>query len=255
MSLLADIAHRGRRIQPAATDPRPSPTGLLVRVVTALACGLLGLALVVQVRSSEELGTRLDVQREEDLARILSDLSGQSDRLQEEITDLRLTLLAFESSAGRDEVALRTLQQRLDDLRILAGAVAATGQGIVLTIDDPAGQMTQERLVDTLQELRAAGAEVIAVNGTRLVASSAVVERDGQLLLDGAGLSAPYEVAAIGPPETIAEALNIPGGAVDALEALSGVRTVVRLRTDLTLPPRGEPVEFVHGEPVAAQSG
>ncbi len=156
-----------------------------------------------------------------------------------------------ESSAERDELALRTLRERLDDLRIVAGAVAVEGEGLLLTIDDPGDQMSQERLVDTIQELRAAGAEAIAVNGVRLIASSGVVTDDDRLFLDGHLLAAPYEVGAIGSAQTMAEALNIPGGVVDVLEALPGVRTVIAPRAHVTLPARTEPFQFVEGEPLA----
>jgi uncharacterized protein YlxW (UPF0749 family) len=50
----------------------------------------------------------------------------------------------------------------------------------------------------------------------------------------------------------MAEALNIPGGAVDALDALAGVRAVVETRQELTLAARDEAVEFVHGGPVGS---
>lgn len=222
----------------------------LLRAGVALACGLLGFVLVAQVRATENVGERLQGEREEDLAQILSNLSAEADRLTLEITDQRLTLLALQNAAQGDQVALRTLEQRLEELRILAGVVAAEGEGVVFTIHDPEGQVRQDLLVDAIQELRDAGAEAMAVNGIRLVVSSAFSIRNDRLLLDGQRLSAPYRIAAIGPAETMAKALAIPGGAIDTLQAREGVRAEVEQLEQLEVPARPEPVPFVFGEPV-----
>ena len=226
-----------------------------LRIASILACALAGFLLVAQFRATEDFDERLTVEREEDLARILADLSTQSDRLQEEITSLRLTLLAFENSAESEDLALRSLQTRLNELRILAGTVKVEGEGVRITVEDPEQQLTQDLLVDTVQELRDAGAEAIAVNDVRLVASSAFTTRNGKLILDGTPLTAPLVVAAIGPSDTIAKALAIPGGALDTLQARPQVAARVETLEELTIPARPEQVPFVFGEPVPVDAG
>lgn len=221
-----------------------------LRIASVLALMLLGFLLVTQLRATENIDERLDVEREEDLARILADLSTQSDRLQEEITTLRLTLLAFENSAQTEELALRSLRRRLNELQILAGTVEVEGQGVRMLIDDPRGEVTQELLVDTVQELRDAGAEAIAVNDIRLLASSAFTTRNNRLVLDDQPLEAPITIQAIGPSQTIAEALAIPGGAVDSLQAKPDVVARVETLEQMTVPARPDAQAFVYGEPI-----
>src|SRR5680860_1886803 len=118
---------------------------LALRIGAAVASGLLGFLLIAQLQGTEDLGDRLASEREEDLAAILSDLSAEADRLQTEITELRLTLIEFESSAERDELALRSLRRRLDDLRILAGVVATEGEDPQIV--QPPSQAPQRQLV------------------------------------------------------------------------------------------------------------
>ena len=48
----------------------------------------------------------------------------------------------------------------------------------------------------------------------------------GALSVDGQTLSPPYSVVAIGDPPTLAAAVNIPGGAVDAIEPVWGTIAV-----------------------------
>lgn len=244
-----------REPRPEAPEPQPVSGRSWLRVASVLACMLLGFLMVAQFRATEDIDERLEIEREEDLARILADLSTQSDRLQEEITSLRLTLLAFENSAESEDLALQSLQSRLNELRILAGTVDVEGEGIRMAVADPESQVTQDLLVDAVQELRDAGAEAIAVNEVRLVASSAFTTRNGKLVLDGTPLEAPLTVTAIGPGETIAKALAIPGGAVDTLQARPQVTAHVETLEELTIPARPEPVPFVFGEPVPVERG
>lgn len=216
-----------------------------------LACGLFGFFLVAQLQASENLGAQLEGEREEDLAAILANLSAETDRLQNELTDLRLTLLAFEESAERDGLARRSLERRLADFSILAGVVAAEGEGVVLTIEDPRGAIGPEHLVDAVQELRDAGAEAMDVNGNRVLVSSSFTVRNRRLLIDGTPIDSPYRIAAVGPAETMARALAIPGGVIDTLErAGEAVVSEVRQRAELTVPARSDPTPFVFGEPV-----
>jgi uncharacterized protein YlxW (UPF0749 family) len=220
---------------------------------SVLACIALGFLLVAQFQATENLGERLDIEREEDLAQILADLSAQSDRLQDEITSLRLTLLAFENSAETEELAVRSLRRRLNELRILAGTVPVEGQGVRMTVEDPQRQVTQELMVDTVQELRDAGAEAIAINDTRLIASSAFTTRNERLLLDGGPLEPPIVITAIGPSDTISKALAIPGGAIDSLQSRPEVTTRVESLEELAVPARPDSAPFVFGEPIPPQ--
>jgi uncharacterized protein YlxW (UPF0749 family) len=221
-----------------------------LRLAVAAACGLLGFVLVAQVRATESVGDRLHVERQEDLARILAELSGQSDRLQREVAELRLTLVEFETSAEGEELARRSLEHRLDDLRVLTGVMPVEGEGVILTVEDPDLLVTQDAFVDVVQELRDAGAEAIAVNDIRLVVSSSFTTRNERVLLDRLLLEPPYRMVAIGPATTIATALGIPGGAIDSLHLSAGVTATVETREDLTLPAAGDLPSFVFGQPV-----
>lgn len=240
----------------AAPWSRPQRRGPGTRVSVALVCGLLGFLIMTQLQANDDVGLRLEGEREEDLAAILANLSAETDRLQAESTDLRLTLLAFEESAERDGLALRNLERRLQDFSILAGVVAAEGEGVVLTLEDPRGMLGTDHLVDAVQELRDAGAEAIDVNGVRLVVSSAFTVRNDRLLVDGVPLTPPYRVAAVGPAETMARALAIPGGVIDTIQrADDEVATDVATRAQLMVPARADIPQFVFGQPRTADDG
>lgn len=188
----------------------------------AITVALLGFLLAIQLRSQQGLADRLAVEREEDLGQILTELTARSDRLLEEIVDLRVSLAKTEGTEERERALVDAAREQLRALQVLLGVVPVKGQGIVVTIDDPQSAVGSEVLLDAVQELRDAGAEAIEVNRVRVVASTAFTGEPGALIAGAARLTRPYVIEAIGSPATLAEAMRIPGGVVDALAARAG---------------------------------
>lgn len=245
------VPERARRAPPLGALRRRPPFGLVLRLGIVSVSAMLGFLLVAQVRAVEDFDQRLAVEREEDLTRLLSDLTDQSDELARQITERRLLLYEFEVNSEREELAVASLRERLDDLRILTGEVPAVGdEGVQLTISDPSGQVGQDQLVDAIQELRDAGAEALALNGVRLVAQSGITTRNGRLVVDGQPIESPYRIESIGPARAMAQGLAIPGGVESALRAREGVEVTVETLGQVTLPARANPVPYVYAEPV-----
>lgn len=199
------------------------------QAVVGLMAAILGFALVVQLRSTQ--GTaQFASARQEDLVRILDDLSQRSERLRQEIEELERTRDRLTGGAGQSAAALEESRRRQAVLRILAGTVAAAGPGIELTIGDPERSVTSEVLLNTMQELRDAGAEAMQVNGVRLVGASWFSDTPGGVVADGTPLRAPYVFRAVGDPHTLADALGIPGGVLDQVAGRSGATSQVAER-------------------------
>ena len=77
-------------------------------------------------------------------------------------------------------------------------------------------------LLDTLQELRDAGAEAIEINSIRVVASTFFTDGEGSISISGTEVSAPYVVTAIGDGSTLASAMEIPGGVTNSVRSVGG---------------------------------
>ena len=221
-------------------------------VLVVLATAVVGFLLVSQLRTTERFSQRLEAESEEDLARILASLTGEADALRDEIGDLKLQLADLRATSRQDDSAERAAEQQLQALSVLAGTVAVTGPGLVLAIEDPEGAVGYDTLIDAVQELRDAGAEALAVNGRRVGVASAFSERDGRLVLDGAPLSPPYRITAIGQPTTLEGGLKIPGGVLDTLEALGGVRSEVTRSAKLDVPALARAPAFRVARPVGS---
>ena len=211
-----------------------------LRRVDALVAALLlvlGFAAVVQVRSTRE--EPLDTARQEDLVQILDELSNREERLRAEVAALEQTRTELTTGGGRTGAALEEAQRRAQLLGVLAGTVPATGPGLLLTITDPDERIGPEVLLDALEELRAAGAEAVQLEGpvdlsvdpsrasvgeaVRVVVSTALVEGpEGGVEVDGTVLYAPYRFVVVGDPGTLSSAVAIPGGVVDNVQQRGG---------------------------------
>ncbi|GAA1751986.1 DUF881 domain-containing protein [Luedemannella helvata] len=195
--------------------------------VIGLLVGLLGFALVVQLRSNTG-DAQLQNTRPEDLVRILSDLNAREERLRSEIGNLQLTRSQLASGAQGREAALAEARRRADELGILAGTLPAVGEGLRIQLvpdrDDPIKAAT---VLDAVEELRGAGAEAMQITGNngasvRIVASTYFVDSSAGLTVDGTTLTAPYTITVIGPAQTMSTALTIPGGVADAVQRDGG---------------------------------
>lgn len=197
-----------------------------------LLCVALGVAIVTQARQTES-GDALETARPADLLVLLDSLQQREAALNTEVADLQRTLDALTASGSDDQAAIENARSRLAALSILIGTVAATGPGVMLTIDDTSSGVSAESMLDVLNELRAAGAEAIQIGGSpaasvRVGVDTWVAGSPGALVVDGVTMSPPYTVAAIGDPATLAAAMNIPGGAMDSLERVGGSMTVIQ---------------------------
>ncbi|GGJ56687.1 DUF881 domain-containing protein [Streptomyces brasiliensis] len=213
-----------QRLVKGLWPPRVSRAQLIVAV---LLFGL-GFGLAVQVASNSDSDSALRGARQEDLVRILDELDDRTQRLEDEKTGLEKQRQELQSSSDQASEARKQTAEKERQLGILAGTVAAEGPGITMTIDDTKGTVQADMLLDAIQELRAAGAEAIEVNGVRVVAGTYLTDSGKTVSVDGNKINAPYRFKVIGKPQDLEPALNIPGGVVQTLEKEQATVTVER---------------------------
>lgn len=188
---------------------------------------VLGFAAVSAARGTTTSGLLLTA-REDEVVRVLDDLTERQTRL--EIEQRALEATRDRLLSGSEEQRLAVARARADALAILAGTVPATGPGIRMTITDRDGVVDYTVLLDAVQELRDAGAEAIQIGDVRVVASTWFDDApDGiGLVVSGTRLAPPYTVLAIGESATLATALDIPGGVSDTVRTAGGRITITQ---------------------------
>jgi uncharacterized protein YlxW (UPF0749 family) len=209
----------------------------------ALVCFILGVLLVLQLRSTGRAATASA--NTSDQARVLSTLVESNAGLRDEIAGLEAQLARLDPANREERNA--ALQIELGRLLVVSGDSVAMGPGVRV---DVSGQINPLDMQDLVNEMRNAGAEAITLNRQRISVRS-VVARDGnELVLDGVRLAAPYSLEAIAQPDTIEKALLRRGGLVSLLEyAYPGLKITVSKSDGLVLPARGEKDTFRFAQP------
>ena len=178
-----------------------------VQVTLAIALLVLGFLIAAQI-AAEGPRNRYSTEERSPLIETALGLQSQQEALKADIVSLRTRIGELEAQDPGAADSLRRLYRELEDARLAAGLIAVTGRGLAFRLEDGTqgggglDALVTARDVRTLiEELWLAGAEGIAVNGERIVGSSAVLDIGGSILANSAYLSPPYTVTAIGPSD------------------------------------------------------
>jgi uncharacterized protein YlxW (UPF0749 family) len=187
------------------------------QILAAVILFVVGAAGVMQIKSNAADDTYASARRE-DLIQLLDGLSEESRRLEGEIAQLEQTRSNLQSGADTQRVARDEARKHFDELSILAGTAAAQGPGIRMRIADPKAAVDSGVLLDAVEEMRDAGAEVIEVNNTiRIVGSTWFGADDRGLVIDGKPVGRPITFEVIGDPNSLEEAARFRGGIVSEI--------------------------------------
>lgn len=155
-----------------------------------------------------------------------------------------IAALQAEALSSADPAMVEALRQA----EVASGAVAVSGPGLVVELDDPEGADDRDadpgsRVQDVdlqivTNALWASGAEAVAINGQRLTALSAIRNAGSAVLVDLAPIVAPYRVEAVGDARAIQTgfARSAAAGHLALLSGTYGITSSVRAADELTLP-------------------
>jgi uncharacterized protein YlxW (UPF0749 family) len=195
-----------------------------------LGVALLGLGFLVAAQlAAEGPRVRYTTQERSPLVETANELQADQEVLKTSILDLRARIQAAEGAGEGSAALVSDLNDQLQAARIAAGLIPLTGSGIVLQLEDslqpadPEGNSSDllvgaRDLRTIVEELWAAGAEAIAVNGERMTPTTAVIDIGPSILINSAYLAGPFQVAAIGPDDLYAR-LSASPGFVDFIRA------------------------------------
>lgn len=182
-----------------------------VRASIAIAAALAGFVMAL-AWAGQVSRTRASEDRRAELARIAAARQGRAAALERELAGLRER--ADRLASARATGPIRAIQSDLDRLGLLAGTTAARGGGLVVTLSDsPLAEEDPSASADfriqdidlqlVANELWNAGAEAIAINGQRIVGTTAIRTAGEAILVNFKVLSSPYRIEAIGPSKTL----------------------------------------------------
>jgi len=210
----------------------------------ALVCVVLGFMLSMQFKVQRQvvLSDLSRLQRQEELASQLEKAEKERDDLKAELAELRSQLL----NTAKAQAEYQALAGQLEQAQVHAGLLPMTGPGVVVTMDDSSRPVTpgensnnfiihDEDVLRVINELLAARAEAISINGQRLVGRTEIRCTGPVITINGVRTAPPLLITAIGDPAELEAAINMRGGIADAVKVW-GIEVSVKRETTVTVP-------------------
>ena len=183
------------------------------RLVTTATCLVIG--LMIAVSSLNARGTDLRPARNTDLAGLVRSESARNTQLAHQVSELRTEVdrLSAQNAGNPGESA--ALAEAGDEL----GLTPVKGPGVTVSLSDaPASVQApgvdqdllvvhQQDIQAVVNELWAAGAEAMTIQGQRVVSTTGIKCVGNTVVLHGVPYAPPYVISAIGDPERLAAGL------------------------------------------------
>jgi uncharacterized protein YlxW (UPF0749 family) len=239
------------------TPPAPSRW----QITVALFLVLVGFLVAAQLRSRRPLiqATDLPTWRLQELAVLVRRQEEVRERLEAEVDTLRRQARDYETALTAGRGLSEEMARELETFRLVLGLVPVSGPGVRVIVTpgaaSPPGilpaEVQAQDLAGLVNELWAAGAEALAVNGIRALATTGIRQEDSGITLGGVNLVAPFHIEAIGDPAALRAALAVRGGFVEGLRAV-GLRVAVQGPRPIRVPARVGVGGFRHARPAAS---
>lgn len=192
-----------------------------------LVCALLGFAVSIQFKSVQ-LYSSSPSARYEELQKMYLSEQEKTASLQDQITQMQSTINNYRDSIEQTGTAYKGMEADLLRAENLAGLTDVYGPGITVTLSDAKKtdpNMPAEYFIihdsdmrSLVNELLAAGAEAISINGERVVSTTAIRCVGPVVIVNNARSGAPFVIKAIGDSATLENALNMTGGIISELK-------------------------------------
>lgn len=211
----------------------PTKLDFKAKIILTLVFVVLGFLLSVQFKTTEQQkGIRFE--RLEDLSERLKLAETEKQQLQKQIEDLK--------NDEHENIA----DSEMERLRVLSGTSDVVGKGVEIVLDDSKlaskpGEnpnlyiIHDEDLLRVLNELRAAGAEAMSLNGQRIVAMSEVRCAGPTVSVNNIRSAPPYVIKAIGDPKNLTSAMQLRGGVVETF-AFWGIQVKITTSDKVEIP-------------------
>lgn len=235
----------------------------LISLILSLMCLVLTYGIVVQIKTVNGTGTTISTNaKENELRDAVLKAKEKYDNLYNELERMEKQLEKERTNSTQNNAELTELENTIKEGNKKVGLSEATGNGLVITVNDNQKISLNSWLADPnllivhdtdlmhiVNELKNAGAEAISINEQRIVTTSAI-ECDGNVIMvNGEKIGAPFEIKAIGLPEAL---INIDrfGGYIDYLKEDRFLDVTVKRadKEEITIPKYTGIMKFEYAE-------
>lgn len=216
---------------------------LVMSLTIGFACLSLMLVMFMQFKMVKQTDiTAIETMRESELKLELASWREKYNELNERYNEVIAKIEEYKNESVSDAKTSQLLETELQQLNEALGKTDVIGEGIVIQIVDKKGEdlgdgayvqpIIAEDLLIIVNELLAAGAEAISINGHRIVITSSIADigAGDKQFINVNSKRIPddtYVINAIGDPDYLRSAVSGKGGHIDALKELGHETSVV----------------------------
>jgi len=212
---------------------------LVMSITIGIACFALMLVMFMQFKVVKQTDiTAIETMRESELKLELTSWTEKYNELNERYQEVVSKIEEYKNERVSDKKTAQLLENELKQLNEALGKTDIEGEGVVIQIIDKEGtqlsedvtveKIIAEDLLLVVNELFAAGAEAISINGNRIILTSSISDIGTEFIrVNGERIQSPYVINAIGNPDYLKSAVSGKGGYVDALKELGHETSVV----------------------------
>lgn len=217
---------------------------LATYLVIGVTLFFLSMMLAAQMKSISNTEELIAGKREAQLADDLVTLQRKYNDLKEQNDKSQKIVEEYQTNASSNDTLISSMKQELDYLTLLSGTKDVKGEGIVITLNDGIKTNVDNNsdvlvhdsdVLTVVNELKAAGAEAISVNGQRIIATSAIRCVGPVIQVNYQKVAAPFEIKAIGNAQYLESAMKIKNGIVDTLKEL-GISISISRQAEVKIP-------------------
>ena len=207
-------------------------------IIIAIPIFVLVMMLTAQMRTVSTSNALIEGKRETELIDDLVTLQRLHNELKEKYIQSEKVVEEYMSNSTSNTELISSMENELEDLSIYAGTKDLVGEGIIIILNDGDKALEPELRSDAvvhdsdiltvINELKAAGAEAISINGQRITAMSAIRCVGPVVQINYQKIAPPYIINAIGNAQYLESAINIKNGVADLLTEIGVVVEVKR---------------------------
>lgn len=207
---------------------------IVMSITIGIACFALMLVMFMQFKVVNQTDiTAIETMRESELKLELASWREKYNQLSERYNEVATKIEEYKNERVSDAKTAELLETELQQLNKSLGKTDVVGEGIVIQLVDKKGEtlgddafvcaINSEDLLIIVNQLFAAGAEAISINGYRIVTTTSIMDIGYTEFIKINGKRIPdntYVINAIGNPDYLRGAVLGKGGHVDELKEL-----------------------------------
>lgn len=172
--------------------------------------------------------------------------SDQLERLKQDLHHKQKEIEKYTDGISKFDKKTEKVKSEINENNVKLGNTEIYGKGIVITLKDgeDKNKLGTEALplivhdtdvLEIVNMLRNAGAEAISVNDQRIVGNTPISCIGTVIKVNNEKLGGPYVIKAIGNPEQLESAANLPGGVLKIITSY-GVQASVEKKENIKVP-------------------